>query len=137
MAAIGAVLLAFGFFLMRGPEDVPGSAESAAAAEVEGAGTPAVLLPPPPPELLPIEPDESVTEDEAPSVARPRGTKWPEPAEAVPSAPTDPRWRLGGPSVARFPDLPPPKLSELAREGQQATAERDAAVRKAAKASSR
>ena len=132
VAALGVALLAVGFFLMRGADHVPGSAESAAAAEVDGAGNAAVLLPPPPE----VVPDESVAEDESPAVASKRRTKWPEAADAVePAAPAEPPWRLGGPSVARFPDLPSPKLSELAREGQQAAAERDAAVRKAGKPS--
>lgn len=132
VAAVGVVLLAFGFFLMRGAESVPGSAESAAAAEVIGTRTPAVLLPPPP-EVLPSEPDESAVEEEAPATVGKGGAKWPEPAEA--RDPATPRYRLGGPSVARFPDLPAPKLSELARDGQQAASERDAAVRKAKRSS--
>lgn len=141
LAALGVVVLAFGFFLMRGSPTVAGSPEATVAAPPEGAAASAVLLPPPPPEPEPIEPEAELGEVEPVAVESPAGAVREGksgpleamPLEAMPPAlPArlgDPRSRLDGPAVARFADLPSPRLSQLARAGMQDARERDEAAR--------
>jgi hypothetical protein len=123
LAVLGVLLLASGFFLMRGSKPVTDLTDSAAAADASGV---AVVLPPPPPDE-PSEEADPVVELDATGRPRPAAPQGP------PVDPEDPRFRLGGPSVGRFPDLPPPTLSRLAREELQQARERDEAARKAAK----
>lgn len=137
MAALGVVLFAFGFFLMRGGQTVASAPEPATAAEVPAPGSAAVLLPPPPDDVAAVE-SEVMPLEEGETTARAREPHAPRAVDAADVAgPTlsELRSRLGGPSVARFPDLPSPKLSELARDGLQEAKEREEAARKAAKKS--
>jgi hypothetical protein len=128
------VVLAFGFFLMRGGQPAAEPSESVAAADA--LTSPAVLLPPPP-EVLFDEPDpEPILEiDPAGQAAPARAAGVPAEPVAPGDDPADPRWRLGGPSIARFPDLPSPTLSKLARDGLKQMHDIDAAARTAAKRS--
>ncbi len=135
LVPLGLVLLSSGFFLMRtgAPAADPGE-ESASAAPMGMTG----VLPPPPPEQVPFEaepdPDEEWVEAQpvgAPRRASAEGEAQLEPADSL--DPADPRWRLGGPSKARFPDLPLPTLSRLAKDELEQARQRDAAARDAKK----
>jgi hypothetical protein len=135
LVALGLVLLSTGFLLMRTSvpaADTGEASEAAAAVGMTGA------LPPPPPEHVPLEaepsPEEGVVEAQRVGAPRHASAEEEGPLEpADPLDPADPRWRLGGPSKARFPDLPLPTLSRLARDELEQARQRDAAARDAKK----
>jgi hypothetical protein len=99
------------------------AAEPAAAAAPQGLLT---ALPPPPP--------DSVLPEVAPPPAEPveRRRSGPVPEGDAPEA-SDLAERAGGVSVARFPDLPLPTQSQLARDERERAKARDDAARRAAK----
>jgi hypothetical protein len=119
---VAALLSALGLFAFRRGAD-------GGAVEAELAGQPqaavGALLPPPPSDApVALEPEPTLAL--AAPAAR-RSITAPEP-ESAPD-PNDPRGRLGGPSVARFPDLPSPTLSRLADDELEQARERAAMTR--------
>jgi hypothetical protein len=115
---------ALGLFAFRRGTDA-GAIETEVAAQPQAA-VEALLPPAPRDEVVALEPEPSGMQA-TPGARRPYAAPGP---ESAPDA-NDPRGRLGGPSVARFPDLPSPTLSRLADDELEQARERAAMTRSA------
>jgi hypothetical protein len=121
---VALLLSVLGLFAFRRGTDGGAVGTEVAGQAQADVGT---LLPPAPSDaLVPLEPEPTVP-PAAPGARRPTSVAE---AESAPD-PNDPRGRLGGPSVARFPDLPPPTLSRLADDELEQARERAALTRSA------
>lgn len=127
----GLLLFGLGISSLRGR--VSSEPASAAAAE-QAEQRPTELLPPPPSEVPPVESEvEAVTvapPERAQSIGRVRQTT-PEVTDGAHEEPFS--GARGGPNVARYPDLPSPTLSRLAREEREQARRREDEARRAAR----